>query len=692
MGIGSVGGAAAQGLESGLGIAMRFREQSDRMADREEARTQRAQDMQWRSEDRALRQDELALNRERQAKTFAREDMAHAQGQEDRQITAAQSIRDALRVEGEGLVAQYGSIEAVPPELQQQFFSREQEATKRYFDLQEAKSRPRREAVQRSAQDLASYVAAGKRPLEDLSDDEMGTFIVGNTRLPATDFLPGPNGRSRVHTEGIDKIEAGLKTGNQDLLLEGANYALAQEVQKGVGGPGRGGFPITSKRISQFAPHPDPELAAQGIVAPVLDVTIDVPGREGGLTYKAWATQGRNANGQDLPIELSVESLMKRVQELSTLADAATTPTLAPRFAAAAKSKGAQEAAQAFGMSLAGLGGVKPRKIKREVVNLGGTAEVLTIDEATGKVVGKEVRERTKVGGGRASGSSREDDDEDFEDSGGGGGGGRSGQLGLGPGKPNAKIKAIEYAVRQGHMTPEQGREAIRQEAGISKGKAKTLDDPKAAFDAENKLRDEHTKASGSFVKINDAYRKVQAASKDPTPASDIALIFGYMKILDPESVVREGEFATAQNAGSVGDRVVNLYNRALEGTRLNEKQRADMVREAEKVMEAQRKGQTQRDKTYIELAERYGLEADNVVQPFGEEPEEPSAPGAPPAAGLKAVPAPAQGAQAGPGAVKPAVDLGASKAPGRAAQQIAVNPKTGQRLVLRNGQWQPMQ
>jgi hypothetical protein len=37
------------------------------------------------------------------------------------------------------------------------------------------------------------------------------------------------------------------------------------------------------------------------------------------------------------------------------------------------------------------------------------------------------------------------------------------------------------------------------------------------------------------------------------------------MKMLDPTSVVREGEFATAQNAASIPIKIVNMYNKALE-------------------------------------------------------------------------------------------------------------------------------
>ena len=72
----------------------------------------------------------------------------------------------------------------------------------------------------------------------------------------------------------------------------------------------------------------------------------------------------------------------------------------------------------------------------------------------------------------------------------------------------------------------------------------------------------------------------------EDTAAGDLALIFNYMKMLDPGSVVREGEFATAQNTAGVPDRVLNSYNRALEGTRLNPKQRKEFTKQAESLFD----------------------------------------------------------------------------------------------------------
>jgi hypothetical protein len=51
------------------------------------------------------------------------------------------------------------------------------------------------------------------------------------------------------------------------------------------------------------------------------------------------------------------------------------------------------------------------------------------------------------------------------------------------------------------------------------------------------------------FVDIRDAFDRINSVALNGTPASDLALIFNYMKVLDPNSVVRESEFRTAEQA-----------------------------------------------------------------------------------------------------------------------------------------------
>lgn len=92
---------------------------------------------------------------------------------------------------------------------------------------------------------------------------------------------------------------------------------------------------------------------------------------------------------------------------------------------------------------------------------------------------------------------------------------------------------------------------------------------------------------------------KLRNAAQDPSAAGDLALIFSYMKILDPGSVVKETEFANAQNAAGVPERIRNTWNKALSGERLAPNQRKDFIRSAQRLFSAQ-------ESAYNELAAQY--------------------------------------------------------------------------------------
>lgn len=96
-----------------------------------------------------------------------------------------------------------------------------------------------------------------------------------------------------------------------------------------------------------------------------------------------------------------------------------------------------------------------------------------------------------------------------------------------------------------------------------------------------NVLRKEVDSQLKEFRQVDSAYNRIQASGVSPTAAGDLALIFNYMKMLDPGSTVREGEFATAQNAGGVDDVVRSRWNQLLNGERLTEDQRADFLSRA---------------------------------------------------------------------------------------------------------------
>lgn len=128
-----------------------------------------------------------------------------------------------------------------------------------------------------------------------------------------------------------------------------------------------------------------------------------------------------------------------------------------------------------------------------------------------------------------------------------------------------------------------------------------------------------------AFNDVSVAFDKIQKAAKVPSAAGDLSLIFAYMKLLDPGSTVREGEFANAQNATGVPGQVLNMYNRALKGERLAPEQRADFLGQAQNLYGAHEEQVRPLFERYRGLAEKAGATPDDVTPGLPE--TEPPAP-----------------------------------------------------------------
>lgn len=142
------------------------------------------------------------------------------------------------------------------------------------------------------------------------------------------------------------------------------------------------------------------------------------------------------------------------------------------------------------------------------------------------------------------------------------------------------------------------------------------------AFSQERQLRTDfgNSEAVKNFASvrpnieiIGNIARRAQSGQQI-SAADDLALIFSYMKLLDPGSVVREGEFANAQNTGGLDDRIVNAYNRVLNGNRLNNNQRNEFFQSATGVMRGYQSSYEEAATRNRSLAESYGLEPDRIA------------------------------------------------------------------------------
>ena len=113
---------------------------------------------------------------------------------------------------------------------------------------------------------------------------------------------------------------------------------------------------------------------------------------------------------------------------------------------------------------------------------------------------------------------------------------------------------------------------------------------------------------------ITASWERVQGGFQEPSAAGDLNLIFGYMKMLDPGSTVREGEFANAQNSASVPEAIRARFNRIQSGERLTPDQRKDFFKQAENVVKGQFKIQDRIDNEYRRLAKQNNFDEKQLI------------------------------------------------------------------------------
>jgi len=135
--------------------------------------------------------------------------------------------------------------------------------------------------------------------------------------------------------------------------------------------------------------------------------------------------------------------------------------------------------------------------------------------------------------------------------------------------------------------------------------------------DAEAKFRREYSDQTKGYQDVKSAYGRILAVSKPKTPdeeaAADLALVFNFIKMQDPGSTVNSGEFANAQNAAGVPDRITNQYNKLLTGARLSPSQRNAFTGQAKNLYESAGQQEAIVRKGIERIARGYGLNSQNI-------------------------------------------------------------------------------
>lgn len=136
---------------------------------------------------------------------------------------------------------------------------------------------------------------------------------------------------------------------------------------------------------------------------------------------------------------------------------------------------------------------------------------------------------------------------------------------------------------------------------------------PEKVFQMEKQLRDEYVKRTGQFTELRGTFDTIKASAADGSGAGDVALVTGFIKMLDPGSVVRETEFANARDTAGLFGMLTATAKKLKDGQFLTPDQRASFANLAAKYMEATSKYEKEIRSDLTGVVKAWALSEDNV-------------------------------------------------------------------------------
>ena len=133
-----------------------------------------------------------------------------------------------------------------------------------------------------------------------------------------------------------------------------------------------------------------------------------------------------------------------------------------------------------------------------------------------------------------------------------------------------------------------------------------------------DRLRAQYLSQSAKFLSYKEAAQGIEQASEDDSGASDIVLLYNFIKLQDPNAV-KEGEIALTERASGPLQRYADLFNKVQSGSILDPKVREDLIKQA-------RRSVTDRVATQLDLQDKFtkisldqlpGVDPANVAIPL---------------------------------------------------------------------------
>ena len=169
------------------------------------------------------------------------------------------------------------------------------------------------------------------------------------------------------------------------------------------------------------------------------------------------------------------------------------------------------------------------------------------------------------------------------------------------------------FMVIDGKIVPNEAYQSFELKRSASSAPKMSVDlrDPTAVAKAAMSFQNDYRAATKQSYARAQAYESMMQAAKDPSAKGDLTMVYSFIKALDPESVVREGEIDLVNANRSVPDKVKGYAQKLATGQNLLPNERQDLIKQAQTLTQTDYKRSRNDVKAYRDNAQRLGLDAD---------------------------------------------------------------------------------
>lgn len=241
--------------------------------------------------------------------------------------------------------------------------------------------------IRQDALNFFSRVSAGTASIDDVSPGDLYMNFTAATGMTPEEL--------KGMTKHIDDVQAGLKNGNEGLVVEAVNGLMTPQLRRGVGGESPYGGTIVAKEIIRLDPARDaagrdhPNRFMPRVRVYVNHPDMQGPRLENGATgwYDAPMTRNGSADPDDQVVAIDINKAMDWMGNLGVLANGVQGEQVAARLEQGKREKGAD--AKRYLDDLIAMSRPTKKNTTVDKVDLGDRQMLITRDE-TGKEVSRE--------------------------------------------------------------------------------------------------------------------------------------------------------------------------------------------------------------------------------------------------------------------------------------------------------------